>query len=156
MFRASSSSVLFHFMLLLGLLMAAATLAYNFFRFSMSSSCGPFGNGATVFNVTEVCVDSLPGPAQTTLRYLSSEAFALPLLLGEFIILTSYVSRGRANQKAIERLKDMLVMSSSDKRFLVKQHTTLLRSQKNVRRVHTTGTDEDDSLSQRQKDPPPN
>lgn len=28
------------------------------------------------------------------------------------IILTSYVSRRRANQKAIERLKDMLVMVS--------------------------------------------
>ncbi|KAF3844026.1 hypothetical protein F7725_016074 [Dissostichus mawsoni] len=105
MFRGSSSSVLFHFM----------------------SSCGPFGNEQSVFNVTGVCVDSLPGPAQSTLRYLASSAFALPLILAEILILTSYVSRGRANQKAIERLKDMLVMSSSDKRFLVKQHITMLR-----------------------------
>lgn len=28
------------------------------------------------------------------------------------VVLTSYVSRGRANRKAIERLKDMLVMVS--------------------------------------------
>lgn len=47
------------------------------------ASCGPFGNGETVFNVTGVCVASLPGPAQTTLRYLASEAFALPLILAE-------------------------------------------------------------------------
>ncbi|KAK1885745.1 Transmembrane channel-like protein 7 [Dissostichus eleginoides] len=123
MFRGSSSSVLFHFMLLLGLLMATATLGFNLYQ----SSCGPFGNEQSVFNVTGVCVDSLPGPAQSTLRFLASSAFALPLILAEILILTSYVSRGRANQKAIERLKDMLVMSSSDKRFLVKQHTTMLR-----------------------------
>lgn len=102
-----------------------------------------------MFKIVEVCVDSLPGPAQTTLSYLTSEAFALPLLLAEVyvfklnlsslqpggssihlfisnlvgsdwhvkalysvssVILTSYVSRGRANRKNIERLKDMLVM----------------------------------------------
>ncbi|XP_041789326.1 transmembrane channel-like protein 7 [Chelmon rostratus] len=148
MFRASSSSVLFHFMLLLGLLMAAVTLGYNFYQQEVTpdinmSSCGPFGNGETVFNVTGVCVASLPSPAQTALRYLSSEAFALPLILTEVIILTSYVSRRRANQKAIERLKDMLVMSSSDKRFLVKQHATLLRRQRNTPRVRPAAIQED-------------
>lgn len=47
------------------------------------SPCGLFENGETVFNITGVCVASLPGPAQTTLSYLTSEAFALPLLLAE-------------------------------------------------------------------------
>ncbi|XP_023815637.2 transmembrane channel-like protein 7 [Oryzias latipes] len=141
MFRASSSSVLFHFMLLLGLLMAAVTLGYDFHKqqypsSSTSSSCGPFGSEETVFNVTGECVKNLPAAAQTTIRYLSSEAFALPLILAEIIILTSYVSRGRANTKAIDRLKDMLVMSSSDKRFLVMQHATLLRSRKVTSRSH--------------------
>lgn len=134
MFRASSSSVLFHFMLLLGLLMAAVTLGFSFhlqniepditmcvsycnfyvilyllaenilstknkvviFWFSLllispmrlmcfpsRSSCGPFQNGKTVFIVTKVCVESLPSPAPATLSYLSSEAFALPLILAE-------------------------------------------------------------------------
>ncbi|TNN45155.1 Transmembrane channel-like protein 7 [Liparis tanakae] len=88
MFRGSSSSVLFHFMLLLGLLMAATTLGLNLYQPQATqegnmSSCGPFGNGETVFNVTGVCVNSLPSPAQTTLRYLASEAFALPLILAE-------------------------------------------------------------------------
>uniref|UniRef100_A0A3Q1B360 Transmembrane channel-like protein n=1 Tax=Amphiprion ocellaris TaxID=80972 RepID=A0A3Q1B360_AMPOC len=137
MFRASTSSVLFHFMLLLGLLMAAATLGFNLYLYPYWSSCGPFGNGQTVFNVTEDCVDKLPSAAETTIRYLASEAFALPLILAEIIIFTSYVSRRRANQKAIERLKDMLVMSSSDKRFLVKQHTTMLRRRKITNRVHS-------------------
>ncbi|KAL7405270.1 hypothetical protein ABVT39_026352 [Epinephelus coioides] len=152
MFRASSSSVLFHFMLLLGLFMAAAALGFNLYQQEAAlnkniSSCGPFGNGETLFNVTGVCMNSLPGAAQTTLRYLASEAFALPLILAEIIILTSYVSRGRANQKAIERLKDMLVMSSSDKRFLVKQHATMLRRRRNPLRVRSAPIKEDAPLN---------
>lgn len=47
------------------------------------SSCGPIGKGESVFNVTGVCVGSLPSLAQNTLRYLASEAFALPLILAE-------------------------------------------------------------------------
>ncbi|XP_056137066.1 transmembrane channel-like protein 7 [Lampris incognitus] len=134
MFRSSSSSFLFHFMLLLGLLMAAVTLGFSLYQFSPSSTCGPFGGGASVFNVTAACVNSLPRPAQSTLQYLASEAFALPLILAEIVILTSYVSRGRANQRAIERLKDILVMSSSDKRFLVKQHATILKAQRKTQK----------------------
>lgn len=45
--------------------------------------CGPFKNGQTVFNVTEACVATLPPPAQSTVHYLTSEAFALPLILAE-------------------------------------------------------------------------
>uniref|UniRef100_A0A672F9G5 Transmembrane channel-like protein n=1 Tax=Salarias fasciatus TaxID=181472 RepID=A0A672F9G5_SALFA len=131
MFRASSSSVFFHFMLLLGLLLAGVTLGFNL----RQSPCGPFPGDQTVLKVTETCVGSLPSMVQTILRYLASEAFALPLILAEIIILTSYVSRGRANQKAIDRLKDMLVMSSSDKVFLVRQHATLLRGQRKRQRV---------------------
>ncbi|CAK6973422.1 transmembrane channel-like protein 7 [Scomber scombrus] len=156
MFRASSSSVLFYFMLLLGLLMATVTLGFDLYNFTSkdSFSCGPFGEGRTVFNVTEECVLSLPSPAQSTLRYLASEAFAIPLILAEIIILTSYVSRGRANQKAIERLKDMLVMSSSDKRFLVKEHTTMVRRQRNPHQARSARIEENVPLN-RHKDPPP-
>nr|XP_020510056.2 transmembrane channel-like protein 7 isoform X2 [Labrus bergylta] len=148
MFRGSSSSVLFHFMLLLGLLMAAVTLGLNLHQQELTpdknlSSCGPFGNDKTVLIVAGDCVDSLPSLAQSTLRYLASEAFALPLILAEVIILTSFVSRRRANQKAIERLKDMLVMSSSDKRFLVKQHATILRGKRNNYRVLSVDIQED-------------
>lgn len=138
MFRASSSSVLFHFMLLLGLIMAVITLGSNLHKFEPSSSCGPFVGSATVFNVTAVCVDSLPGPAQSTLRYLSSEAFVLPVILAQIVVLTSFESRRRANGKAIERLKDMLVMSTSDKHFLLKQHTLSLRRQKKTFKASTT------------------
>ncbi|CAG5929029.1 unnamed protein product [Menidia menidia] len=143
MFRASSSSVLFHLMLLLGLLMAATALGFNLYQqeHSKEFSCGPFGGGESVFEVVRVCVRSLPGPAQTAVRYLTSEAFALPLLLAEVIVLTSYVSRQRANQRAIDRLKDML--SSSDKRFLVKQHTTLLRDRRNRSRGRSAAAQPD-------------
>ncbi|XP_061684872.1 transmembrane channel-like protein 7 isoform X2 [Syngnathoides biaculeatus] len=148
MFRASNSSVLFHFMLLLGFVMAATTLGFTLFQqqtplddkiFSEYSPCGPFGNGQSVFNLAGVCVESLPNLAKIIVRYVTSEAFALPLILAEIMILTSYVSRGRANQKTIERLKDMLVMSSSDKRFLVKKHATVLRH-KNIPSMHPTRT----------------
>uniref|UniRef100_A0A8C2J9U6 Transmembrane channel-like protein n=1 Tax=Cyprinus carpio TaxID=7962 RepID=A0A8C2J9U6_CYPCA len=135
MFRTASSSVLFHFMLLLGLFMAVITLVVNINRF-VPGGCGPFEGNRTVFNVTSVCIKTLPNPVQTTISYISSEAFAFALLLAEVVILTSYVSRGRANRKAMERLKDMLVMCSSDKRFLVKQHSTIMRLQQRERKHH--------------------
>ncbi|XP_039529529.1 transmembrane channel-like protein 7 isoform X2 [Pimephales promelas] len=108
MFRTASSSVLFHFMLLLGLLMSVVTLVVNINRFN-PGCCGPFKD-TTVFNVTSVCKKTLPDEVQTTINYISSEGFAFALILAEVVILTSYVSRRRANHKAIERLKDMLVM----------------------------------------------
>ncbi|XP_064816840.1 transmembrane channel-like protein 7 isoform X2 [Oncorhynchus masou masou] len=153
MFRASSSSVLFHFMLLLGLIMAVITLGSNLHQFEPSSSCGPFVGSATVFNVTAVCVDSLPGPTQSTLRYLSSEAFVLPLILAQIVVLTSFESRRRANGKAIERLKDMLVMSTSDKHFLLKQHTLSLRRQKKTFKAPTTVSGTREGSSTTMKDP---
>ncbi|XP_054897485.1 transmembrane channel-like protein 7 [Poeciliopsis prolifica] len=145
MFRASNSSVLFHFMLLLGLLMAAAAPIIDFHLGTNTISCGPLKN-ETVLTVTHTCVASLPISVQNVLKYLSSQAFALPLLLAEIIILTSYVSRGRANQKAIQRLKDMLIMCSSDKRFLVKQHATLLRGPKNPNRARPAAVEQENPL----------
>ncbi|XP_051532164.1 transmembrane channel-like protein 7 isoform X2 [Myxocyprinus asiaticus] len=131
-FRTASSSVLFNFMLLLGLFVSVVTLGVNINRF-VPGGYGPFEGNRTVFNVTSVCVNTLPDPAQTAIRYISSEAFAFALILAEVVILTSYLSRGRANRKAIDRLKDMLVMCSSDKRFLVKQHSTIMRRQQRTR-----------------------
>ncbi|XP_026214982.1 transmembrane channel-like protein 7 [Anabas testudineus] len=151
LFRGSNSSVLFHFMLLLGLLLAASTLAFQLYETELGTNnmsyCGPFDNGQIVFNATAECMNSLPSAAQKSIHYLTSEAFALPLILAEIIILTSYVSRRQANQRAIERLKDMLVMSSSDKRFLVKQHATILRRRRNPRRVCAAATTDDHPLS---------
>uniref|UniRef100_A0A3B4EF79 Transmembrane channel-like protein n=1 Tax=Pygocentrus nattereri TaxID=42514 RepID=A0A3B4EF79_PYGNA len=133
MFRTTSSSVLFNFMLLLGLIMSAVTLGININRFERGH-CGPFTYENSVFNVTSKCVETLPLPAQKAISYITSEAFAFALILAEAIILTSFVSRGTANRKAIERLKDMLIMCSSDKRFLVKQHSTLVRRQKKIQK----------------------
>ncbi|XP_017333815.1 transmembrane channel-like protein 7 [Ictalurus punctatus] len=129
MFRTTSSSVLFHFMLLLGLIMSAVTIGVNIKLFA-PCGCGPFQGNQTVYNMTNACVDTLPYAAKTVIRYMTSAAFAVSLILMEIIILTSYVSRRRANQKAMERLKDMLVMCSSDKRYLVSHHATLLRRQR--------------------------
>ncbi|XP_062869204.1 transmembrane channel-like protein 7 [Trichomycterus rosablanca] len=133
MFRTSSSSVLFHFMLLLGLVMSAVILGVSF-KSLISGKCGPFQGNQTVYSVTRVCVSTLPPSAQKTIHYSTSEAFAFILILAEIIALTSYVSRGQANRKDIERLKDMLVMSSLDKRFLVNHHDTILRQKKKTTR----------------------
>ena len=65
------------------LLFSAVHFYHVFFLLPPRLACGPFGSGETVFNVTGTCVASLPSPAQTTLRYLASEAFALPLILAE-------------------------------------------------------------------------
>ncbi|KAJ8367528.1 hypothetical protein AAFF_G00315010 [Aldrovandia affinis] len=127
-FRGSQSSVLFHFTLLLGLLMAVVALCINANKFGPSRGCGPFAESDTILNVTAACLEALPGPAQHTLQYLTSEAFALPLIMMEIILLTSFLSQGTANRKAIERLKDMLVMCSADKRYLVKKQSSWLRA----------------------------
>lgn len=50
------------------------------------SSCGPSEGGTRVLNVAGMCVDSLPAPAQVTLRYVASEAFAVPLIMAEMYV----------------------------------------------------------------------
>ncbi|KAJ8263874.1 hypothetical protein GJAV_G00142400, partial [Gymnothorax javanicus] len=128
--RGSRSSVLFHFTLLLGLLLAVLAVGFNADEYRPSSDCGPFSESLTIFNVTGACVETLPVPAQKIIHYSSSEVFIMPLMLLEIIILTSFVSQGRANRRAIEGLKDILVMCSADKRFLVRKHAAWLRTLK--------------------------
>ncbi|XP_061088659.1 transmembrane channel-like protein 7 isoform X2 [Conger conger] len=110
MFRGCQSSVLFHFTLLLGLLTALVALVINANILQPSRDCGPFAHGDSLFNATAACVDTLPPPVQRAFSYFTSEAFALPLILVEIVFLTSFVSQGRANRRAIDRLKDILVM----------------------------------------------
>ncbi|XP_053713647.1 transmembrane channel-like protein 7 isoform X1 [Synchiropus splendidus] len=135
LFRASNSSVLFHFMLLLGVLMAATTLIFNFHlqESNNATARGPFRTGETLFSVANVCVTSLPTHAQSAIYYFSSQAFALPLLLIEIMILIWFVSLGRNNRRAIESLKNVLASSSSDKRFLVNKNMTTFKEEKKPR-----------------------
>ncbi|KPP75823.1 transmembrane channel-like protein 7-like [Scleropages formosus] len=141
MFRASTSSVLFHFVLLLGLLMAFVVLGINLNKLKPSPTCGPFLGSSTVFNVTTMCVDSLPVHVGDFIKFMSSEAFAVPLIVVEILFLTSSMSLRSANNKCIERLKDMLVTvgapksyfvlgCSSDKWYLVKQQAAWLQDQR--------------------------
>lgn len=64
-------------MLLLGLTMAAVTLGFNLYLQV------PRNQYKTMFTIVEECVASLPSREQNILRYFTSEAFALPLLLTE-------------------------------------------------------------------------
>ncbi|XP_066560640.1 transmembrane channel-like protein 7 isoform X2 [Amia ocellicauda] len=138
MFRPSSSSVLFHFMLLLGLLMSLTTLAIHFHRFQPSDVCGPFQGSLQVLNVVATCLNSLPTIAKNVLFYLMSEAFAIPLLLTEIILLTSYISLATANRKTMERLKDRLVLESFDKRYLVKNLSAVDKKKRKNQKGHTS------------------
>ncbi|KAJ8001564.1 hypothetical protein DPEC_G00170790 [Dallia pectoralis] len=155
MFRASSSSVLFYVILLLGLVMAGITVATNLHFFDRSPGCGPFAGNETVFNVTAVCVDSLPRPAQAALRYVATEGFFFVVILAQVVVLTSYETRRQANGKSIERLKGMLVMASSDKQFLLKQNTLSLRRQRKKCKPLATaaGTEEANPIPQTPKGP---
>ncbi|CAL8332209.1 unnamed protein product [Merluccius merluccius] len=130
LFRASSASFFFHFMLLLGLFMTAGMLGHDRI-ISKPSSCGPFDGGASIANVTSVCVASLPGPAQNTLNTVASYSFAMLLILIEILVFTFLVVLGRANRRAIDRLKNQLVICSSN-RFLEKQYMLVITSDPTV------------------------
>ncbi|KAL2089845.1 hypothetical protein ACEWY4_014533 [Coilia grayii] len=126
MFRTHSSLVLFHFTLLLGLLIAAIHLSVSLgddVTGIRPSPCGPFSS-ITVSEVLSKSVGILPDFVQSALRTMNSKAVGLPLIMVEIVILTCFASRGQANNKTIERLKGMLVMCNSDKRFLLKQHSS--------------------------------
>uniref|UniRef100_A0A8C2JBA9 Transmembrane channel-like protein n=1 Tax=Cyprinus carpio TaxID=7962 RepID=A0A8C2JBA9_CYPCA len=110
MFRTASSSVLFHFMLLLGLFMAVITLVVNINRF-VPGGCGPFEGNRTVFNVTSVCIKTLPNPVQTTISYISSEAFAFALLLAEIFLHP--------------QIPDFQIVVSQTNIVLLKNHTSM-------------------------------
>ncbi|XP_028830641.1 transmembrane channel-like protein 7 [Denticeps clupeoides] len=149
-FRTYSSSVMFHFMLLLGLIMAVLHLSISLTSL-LPGNCGPF-KAKNMSSVMNDCVKSLPDLVQTSVSFVASDAFALILIMAEIVILTFFVSRGQANRKAIERLKDMLVMCSADKRFLVMQHTNKMRLQHRKWGEHlsaTSGASVDSHLTHR-------
>lgn len=63
----------FSFIFLLSLLL---------FRFA-PCGCDPFQGNQTVYNMTNACVDTLPYAAKTVIRYMTSAAFAVSLILME-------------------------------------------------------------------------
>ncbi|KAK7930242.1 hypothetical protein WMY93_006637 [Mugilogobius chulae] len=73
--------------------------------------------------------------------------------MAQVVILTFCVSRSRANKKTIDRLKHMLVMTNSDKRFLVRQQATILRSRK--RHTDSAQTDKRKTPPQESASPQP-
>ncbi|XP_041075690.1 transmembrane channel-like protein 7 [Polyodon spathula] len=130
MFRSSSSSVFFQCVLLLGLLLALVSVGVSIFISCCSQVCGPFQRYNLSFEVVAACINTLPGVAQRALYYILSEAFAIPLIISECILLTFYVSLVRAHQGTIEELKEKLVMDVTDKRFLVKKLSALAKKYK--------------------------
>uniref|UniRef100_H3B868 Transmembrane channel-like protein n=1 Tax=Latimeria chalumnae TaxID=7897 RepID=H3B868_LATCH len=119
--RVSSTNVFFQFVLLLGLILALASLTINIALIPPSRTCGPFQKYSSVWEVVTRGISTLPPTASSVLKYMGSKAFAFPLLIALCLLLTHYVSLMHANKKAIEQLKHNLVMLSGDKQFLVRQ-----------------------------------
>ncbi|XP_052053837.1 transmembrane channel-like protein 8 isoform X2 [Apodemus sylvaticus] len=127
LFRASSSTFFFQLVLLLGLLMAAAPLAYVISSTHSSWDCGLFTNYSAPWQVVPELVTlqvSLPG--QRALRYLSSHAFSFPLLILLSLVLTVCISQFRANARAIHGLRKQLVWQVQEKWHLVDDLSRLL------------------------------
>ncbi|MBN3317567.1 TMC4 protein, partial [Atractosteus spatula] len=82
-FRSSSSNLFFLLVLLLGLVLACVPLVFGLAAIHPSWACGPFRSLPQMWAVVSVSNASLPPSAQDFLRFLGSQAFAVPL----FVIL---------------------------------------------------------------------
>ncbi|XP_062072128.1 transmembrane channel-like protein 8 [Lepus europaeus] len=127
LFRASSTTVFFQLVLLLGLLLAAAPLGYVVSSVHSSWDCGLFTNYSAPWQVVpELVALRLPPLGQRALGYLSSPAFGFPLLILLSITLTVCVSQARANARAIHELRKQLVWQVQEKWHLVEDLSRLL------------------------------
>ncbi|XP_059587904.1 transmembrane channel-like protein 8 isoform X1 [Alligator mississippiensis] len=127
LFRASSSTFFFQFVLLLGLAMAAGSLTYGITRIRPSKTCGLFANYSAAWKVVPKAVETrLPRAAQQVLNYLTSDAFSCPFIILLSLILTMCVSQARVNKQAIKELKRQLMQRVKEKWGLVGELAKLL------------------------------
>ncbi|XP_075702204.1 transmembrane channel-like protein 8 [Rhinoderma darwinii] len=122
LFRESTLRILFHFVLLLGLLTVLFPLSYLLTSARPSHSCGLFTDYNTPWEaVQNMTRSALPPIVLTALTYLTSDigAYGLPIIL--ILVLTCYVSRVRQNELDVEQLKDHLSNQIEDKEFLVRR-----------------------------------
>ncbi|XP_055448365.1 transmembrane channel-like protein 8 isoform X2 [Psammomys obesus] len=127
LFRASSTTFFFQLVLLFGLLLAAAPLAYVISSTHSSWDCGLFTNYSAPWQVVpELVALQLPLPGQRALHYLGSHAFSFPLLILLSLVLTVCISQSRANARAIHGLRKQLMWQVQEKWHLVDDLSRLL------------------------------
>ncbi|KAG8565130.1 hypothetical protein GDO81_012726 [Engystomops pustulosus] len=121
-FRESTLRIMFHFVLLLGLLTVFLPLSYLWTSARPSHSCGLFTDYNTPWEAVQSSIRSaLPPAALTVLTYLTSEIGAYGLLLILSLVLTCCVSRVHQNEVDVEQLKDHLSKQIEDKEFLARK-----------------------------------
>ncbi|KAM4663062.1 transmembrane channel-like protein 8 isoform 2-T2 [Discoglossus pictus] len=122
LFRDSASRILFHFVLLLGLMTVFLPLIYMVTRVRPSRSCGPFTEYSTAWEVLQNSTRSaLPPSVMKTLDIITSHLFGYALIMFLSLLLTSCISRVRQYEDIIEHWKEYLSYQIQDKIFLIKR-----------------------------------
>ncbi|KAM4691848.1 transmembrane channel-like protein 8 [Rhinophrynus dorsalis] len=122
LFRESTSRILFHFVLLLGLMTVFFPLIYMVTSVQPSRSCGLFTEHSSAWEaVQNSSMSALPPAVLTVLGYITSEHCAYSLLIVLSLLVTSYATRVHQYEHIIEELKDNLFNQIQDKIFLVKK-----------------------------------
>ncbi|KAM3920768.1 transmembrane channel-like protein 8 [Leptodactylus fuscus] len=122
LFRESTLRIMFHFVLLLGLMTVFLPLSYLLTSARPSHSCGLFTDYNTPWEAVQNSTrSSLPPVALTVLTCVTSDIGAYTLLLILILLLTCCVSRVRQNELDVEKLKDHLSHQIEDKEFLVQR-----------------------------------
>ncbi|XP_068120405.1 transmembrane channel-like protein 8 [Hyperolius riggenbachi] len=120
LFRESTMRILFHFVLLLGLMTVFLPLIFLVTSVRPSHSCGLFAEYNTPWEAVQNSTRSaLPPAVLVVLSYATAETSAYSLLFILCLVLTSMVSQVRQNEQDVERLKDLLSNQIEDKEFLV-------------------------------------
>ncbi|XP_066416959.1 transmembrane channel-like protein 7 [Molothrus aeneus] len=121
--RASSSNFFFLVVLLIGLLLAFVPLGFSIARIPSSKACGPFRHFNTSWEVIPDTILQFPTGLQQFLFGISSEAFAVPFFVILCIIMFYVIALAQAHKRAVEQLREQLVLESRDKMFLIRKIT---------------------------------
>ncbi|NXB98289.1 TMC7 protein, partial [Orthonyx spaldingii] len=119
--RASSSNFFFLVVLLIGLVLGFFPVGISIGHIPSSKACGPFRNFSTSWEVIPDTILGFPTLLQKILFAMGSEAFAVPFFMIVCIIMFYFIALARAHERAVEQLKEQLVLESRDKMFLIRK-----------------------------------
>ncbi|XP_072337973.1 transmembrane channel-like protein 7 [Scyliorhinus torazame] len=122
-FRASSSNFFFLAVLLIGLPLACIPILFSVAVIKSSTSCGPFINYNTSWDIIPETIDRFPNVIKNLFYGLASEAFAVPFFLFVCLILFYLVALAGAHKRVVVQLREQLAMQGRDKQYLIKKLT---------------------------------
>ncbi|GCB60294.1 hypothetical protein scyTo_0014140 [Scyliorhinus torazame] len=92
-------------------------------RIKSSTSCGPFINYNTSWDIIPETIDRFPNVIKNLFYGLASEAFAVPFFLFVCLILFYLVALAGAHKRVVVQLREQLAMQGRDKQYLIKKLT---------------------------------